>query len=156
MIKNRIFLIGNYQGTHSSGQGGTQVASVLTPTQAAGITDPTSLALFNAVGAPQAATGAESNSAGNDTKQYLWSLRADETLAAGRDLFTERYSTNPVTAVTPALTFVTSTLPNYGAIGSGLNHFLNVGYTHTFSADIINQSRLSLLARVLRLIHLPL
>lgn len=141
VIKNKLFLTGDYQGIHSSGQGGTQVANVLTPAQAAAITDPTSLALFNAVGAPQSASGVESNSAPNDTRQYAWSLRGDETFGGGKDLLTARYSTNPVTSVTPSLTFVTSTLPNYGAIGMGLNHFLNVGYSHTFSPAVINQTR---------------
>ena len=99
------------------------------------------MSLFNAVGAPQSPTGLESNSAPNATKQYSWSLRADETFGGGKDLLTERYSTNPITSVTPSLTFLTSTLPNYGAIVVGLNHFLNVGYTHTFTPAVINQAR---------------
>lgn len=36
---------------------------------------------------------------------------------------------------------MTSSLPNYGAILAGLNHFLNVGYTHTFTPNVINQAR---------------
>jgi hypothetical protein len=99
------------------------------------------LSLFNAVGAPQSSTGLESNSAPNATKQYSWSLRADETFGGGKDVLTERYSTNPVTSVTPRLTFLTSTLPNYGAILIGLSHFLNIGYTHTFTPTVINQAR---------------
>jgi hypothetical protein len=141
VVKNRVFLFGEYQGLHSSGAGGSQVAAVPTRAQVAAITDPTSLALFNAVGAPQSSTGLDSNSAPNATKQYSWSLRADETLGGGKDLLTERYSTNPITSVTPSLTFLTSTLPNYGASVVGLNHFLNVGYTHTFTPAVVNQAR---------------
>jgi hypothetical protein len=141
VVKNRVFLFGEYQGLHSSGAGGTRVAAVLTQAQAGAITDPTSLSLFQAVGAPQSPTGLESNPASNSTKQYSWSLRADETFSGGKDLITERYSTNPVISVTPSLTFLTSTLPNYGAIGVGLNHFLNVRYTHTFTPTVINQAR---------------
>jgi hypothetical protein len=141
VVKNHLFLMGDYQGIHSSGEGGTQVASVFTPAQAAAITDPTSLALFNAVGAPQSASGTESNSAPNTTRQYSWSLRADETFGGGKNLLTARYSTNPVTEITPSLTFISSTLPNYGAIGNGLNHFLNIGYTHSFTPAVINQMR---------------
>ena len=142
IIKNRVFFTADYQGVRASGESGSQVASVLTSAQASAITDPTSLSLFNAVGAPQSATGTQSNTSANDLEaEYSWSVRLDENLPGGKDIFTERYSTSPVTETTPPLTFLTSTLPNYGAQGKGLNQFVNLGYTHTFNPNLINQAR---------------
>src|SRR5262249_39565117 len=99
-------------------------------------------ALFNAVGAPQSPTGTVSNAPPNVIKQYSWSIRMDETLNGGKDIFSERYGTNPVTQATPALTFFPGlTLPNFGAIGTGVNHFVNVSYSHVFSPAVVNQAR---------------
>jgi hypothetical protein len=109
----------------------------------AGIADPTSKALFQAVGAPTSAdnSGQVSNSAPNSTDTYSWALRVDETFRGGKDILTSRYGTDPVTQVRPGLVFVGTSLPNYGANVTNTARTYNIGETHSFTPSIINQAR---------------
>jgi carboxypeptidase family protein len=139
--KDRLFVYGHYEGNKIRGLGSTGVATVLTPAQAAAITDPTSKALFAAVGAPTSPTSQLNSPAPNKEDQYSWSLRVDDNFRNGRDQFVARYGANPDTQVTPSLTFVTSQLPNYGASAVSTPRVANTGWTHTFSSALINQAR---------------
>ncbi len=155
IIKNRLLVSGHYEGIKSRGASSTAVATVLTPADAAGITDPTSLSLFNAVGAPQAApppppqgqppsTSARLASAAPDTgNQYSWSLRADAFLRGGADQITARSGNEVGTVATPALAFLDAgtNLPNYGAENLFDARTVTIGYTHLFTPAIVNQFR---------------
>ncbi len=86
VVKDHLFVLGHYEGNKVRGAGSTNTATVLTPAQAAAITDPTSKALFQAEGAPTSsdASGKVSNSAPNATNTYSWALRVDETFRGGK------------------------------------------------------------------------
>jgi Carboxypeptidase regulatory-like domain/TonB dependent receptor len=141
IIKNHLFAFGHYEGIKIRGAGSGSVATVLTPANAAAIVDPTSKALFAAVGAPTDPSGQLSAPAPNVEDQYSWSLRVDETWHGGRDSITARYGTNPATRVSPSLTFVSSNLLNYGANVRFTDRQFAFGFTHTFSPSVINQFR---------------
>ncbi len=141
ILKDRLFALGQYEGLKDRGQGDTVVATVLTPSQMAAITDPTSQALFQAEGAPTSPTGHLTNAAPNRTDSYLWSLRVDGTFHGGKDLLTSRYGEDPITAVSPSLTFFGTNLPNYGAQGKEADRTFNLGLTHVFMENVVNQVR---------------
>src|SRR5262249_8230482 len=61
IVKDHLFVFGHYEGNKIRGAGSTNVANVLTTAQVAGITDPTSQALFKGVGSPSSSTGSLSN-----------------------------------------------------------------------------------------------
>jgi hypothetical protein len=141
IVKDHLFAVGHYEGNKIRGAGSTNVATVLTPAQAAAITDPTSKALFQAVGAPTSPSGSLSNSAPNATDTYSWALRVDESWRGGKDALTSRYGTDPVSQVRPGLVFVGTTLPNYGADVTNTARTYNIGETHIFTPAIVNQAR---------------
>lgn len=141
VIKNHLFAFGHYEGIHTRGAGSGSVATVLTPTQQGAITDPTSQALFTGVGAPTNPSGQLSGTAPNAGNQYSWSLRIDENFRGGKDSITARYGTNPVTSVSPGLTFIGTNLSNYGASVVDTDRQFAFGETHTFTSAVINQFR---------------
>jgi Carboxypeptidase regulatory-like domain len=147
VVKDHLFVFGHYEGNKVRGAGSTSTATVLTPAQAAAITDPTSQALFQSVGAPTGApnasgsSGSVSNSAANATDTYSWALRVDESWRGGKDVLTSRYGTDPVTQVRPGLVFVGTRLPNYGANVTNTARTYNIGETHIFTPAIVNQAR---------------
>ena len=143
VVKNHLFVAGHYEGIKNRGASDTTVATVLTPAQVGGIADPTSLALFRAVGAPQSATGQLAGAAPNTGDQYSWSLRTDALLRGGADQITVRSGNELGTVITPALTFLDggTNLPNYGAANQFTARTATIGYTHLFTAAIVNQFR---------------
>ena len=141
VFKDHTFFFGHWEIDKTRGGGSTSVASVLTPTQVAGITDPAALALFQADGAPQSTSGTVSNSAPNQDNGHSWSARVDQNLHGGRDSFFVRYGENPDTAVSPGLTFVSSNLPGFGAQVSSTSRNVAIGYTMSPTASIVNQFR---------------
>ncbi len=141
VIKNHLFAFGHYEGIHTRGAGSGSVATVLTPTQQGAITDPTSQALFAGVGSPTSPSGQLSGAAPNAGNQYSWSLRIDENFRGGKDSITARYGTNPVSSVSPGLTFIGTNLPNYGANVVATSRQFAFGETHTFTPAVINQFR---------------
>jgi hypothetical protein len=141
IVRDHLFVFGHYEGNKIRGAGSTNSAAVLTPAQAAAITDPTSQALFQAVGAPTSPTGTLSNSAPNATDTYSWGLRVDESWRGGKDVLTSRYGTAPISQVRPGLVFIGTTLPNYGANVTNTARTFNLGETHIFTPAIVNQAR---------------
>jgi hypothetical protein len=141
IVKNHLFAFGHYEGIKNRGAGSSSAAIVLTPTDQAAITDPTSQALFTALGAPTDPSGSLSGAAPNAGDQYAWSVRIDETFRNGKDMITSRYGTNPVSSVSPGLTFIFTNLPNYGANVTSTDRAFNFGHTHLFSSAVINQFR---------------
>jgi Carboxypeptidase regulatory-like domain len=147
VVKDHLFVFGHYEGNKVRGAGSTNTATVLTPAQAAGITNPTSQALFQAVGAPtgtptaSGASGTVSNSAPNATDTYSWALRVDESFRGGKDVISSRYGTDPVSQVRPGLVFIGTALPNYGASVTNTARTYTFGETHAFGSATINQFR---------------
>ena len=141
IYKDHTFIFGHWEMDKTRGGGGTATARVLTPTDAAGITDPTSLALFQQYGSPTSPTGQVSNSAPNEDNGHSWSIRVDQLLRGGQDNLFVRYGENPDQQVSPGLTFVQSNLPGFGARVTDLARNLSFGYTVALSANKINQFR---------------
>lgn len=141
IVKNHLFAFGHYEGIKNRGAGSSSAASVLTPAEAAAITDPTSKALFVSVGAPTDPSGSLNAAAPNAGDQYAWSVRIDETFRNGKDSITSRYGTNPITSVNPGLTFIFTNLPNFGANVTSTDRAFNFGHTHIFSPAVVNQFR---------------
>ncbi len=141
VFKDHTFFFGHWEIDKTRGGGSTSIAHVLTPAQAAGITDPTSLALFNQNGAPQSASGTVANSAPNQDNGHSWSARVDQNLHSGRDSFFVRYGENPDVAISPGLTFVSTNLPGFGAQFQGTSRNIAIGYTMSPTASIVNQFR---------------
>jgi hypothetical protein len=145
VIRNRMFLYGHYEGKKIRGAGSSSSAVVLTPAQAAGIADPTSLALFQNNQVPTSTSGATNAAAPNKTDAHSWSLRWDGKLRGGRDTATVRYGENPVQVVDPGLTFVASNLLNYGASNAYTDRTTFIGYSSTLSSTMVNQLRFQFL-----------
>jgi hypothetical protein len=141
IFKNKTFFYGQYEGLKIRGSGATAIASVLTPAEAAAITDPTSKALFAAVGAPTSPTGQLNSAAPNASDQYTWRLRIDQNFNAGKDSFNASYGENPQTTVSPGLTFITGNLTNFGASNTSTARQVTFAETHIFSPTIVNLFR---------------
>ena len=140
VIKNKTFFYGQYEGLKIRGAGSTAQAIVLTPADAAAITDPTSKALFNAVGAPTSPSGELFSAAPNATDQYTWRLRIDQNIG-NNDSLSASYGENPQNTVSPGLTFITGNLPNYGASNSSTARQFSLSETHIFSPTVVNLFR---------------
>ncbi len=141
ILKNKMFLFGHYEGQKTRGAGSTATATVLSSAQAAAITDPTSLAIFQRAGSPSSATGQLTSAAANKTDAHSWSLRYDEVLRGGKDTVTVRYADNPIAQVRPGLTFVNTNLPNYGASLTNDPRVAFVSYNSVISTTMVNQAR---------------
>jgi hypothetical protein len=141
VIKNHLFAFGHYEGIKNRGAGSGSAATVLTPTDQAAITDPTSKALFTGVGAPTSPSGSLTQPAPNAGNQYAWSVKIDEVWRGGKDSISSRYGTNPVSSVSPGLTFIGTNLPNYGAGVVVTDRQFSFAYTHTFTPAVVNQFR---------------
>src|SRR6266478_1684608 len=134
VIKNHLFAFGHYEGIKNRGAGSSSAATVLTPTDEAAITDPTSQALFTGVGAPTSPSGSLNGAAPNAGNQYAWSIKIDEVWRGGKDSISSRYGTNPVSSVSPGLTFIGTNLSNYGAGVVDTDRQFSFSYTHTFTS----------------------
>jgi hypothetical protein len=141
VFKGHTFFFGHWELDKTRGGGSTSVAHVLTPAQAAGITDPTSAAIFQAIGSPQSAAGTVSNAGPNQDNGHSWSVRVDQNLHGGRDNFFVRYGENPDVAISPSITFVNSSLPGFGAQFGGTSRNLVLGHTWSPTSNIVNQFR---------------
>jgi hypothetical protein len=141
VMKNKLFFFGHYEGLKIRGAGASSVATVPTPGDATGITDPAARALFTALGAPTSASGELVSAGPNATDQHSWSIRVDQVLGGGRDVLNYRYGENPGVQVSPGLTFIFSSLPNQGANVTFTDRQSTVGWTHTFSPTVVNQFR---------------
>ena len=151
VIKNRVFVSGHYEGIKNRGASSTAVATVLTPADITGITDPTSSKLFTDVGcaavvhlwAASQHSCQLASAAHNTVNQYSWSLRADASLRGGADQINVRSGNEVGTGITPLLTFSDSgtNLPNYGAMNAFDARTVTIGYTHLFAPAVVNQFR---------------
>lgn len=140
-VKNHTFWFGHWELDRTRGSGSTRTATVLTPAQVAGITDPTSAAIFKQQEVPSDPSGHVSSPAPNTNNAHSYSIRVDQVLRGGRDNFFVRYGDNPSAGTSPGLTFVTGNLPNYGANNTNHSRQLTFNYTSTFGSNLTNQFR---------------
>jgi hypothetical protein len=138
VLKDRTFFYATYEIDRTAGAGQAVIANVLTPSQAAGITDPTSLALFKQYGAPTSATGTLAESAANTNSGNTWTVRVDQVLRGGKDTLFVKYGQSPDVAVSPSLTFIQSNLTGFGASVTAEPRDLTIGYTTVFSPALVN------------------
>lgn len=141
IYKNHTFFYGTWEVDRTRGAGSSTVANVLTSAQAAGITDPTTLGLFQADGSPSSASGTITGTSANSLNADLWTLRVDQLLRGGKDTISVKYGQNPVKQVSPGLTFVLTNLPGFGASVTSKAQTLTFGYTSTISNSLVNQFR---------------
>jgi hypothetical protein len=141
IFKNHTYFFGHWELDKTRGSGSTHVARVMSPAQAAGITDPSSLALFQANGSPNSASGTISSPAPVTSNGHAWSLRIDQNMRGGKDSLFVRYGENPSSGTSPGLTFVSSNLPGFGAKVTSTARTVVVGHSMQMSSSIINQFR---------------
>jgi hypothetical protein len=141
IYKNHTFFYGSWELDRTAGAGGSVVAQVMTPAQAAGITDPTSLSLFSSNGSPSAASGSIGETSANTFSGDTWTVRIDQILRGGKDSLFVKYGQSPGTAVNPGLTFVSTSLPGFGASSTAEPRDLTVGYTAALSSNVVDTFR---------------
>jgi hypothetical protein len=141
IFKNHTFVYAQGEVDRTAGAGQAVTANVLTPTQVAGITDPTSLALFKANGAFSSPTGTLSESSANTLVADTWVVRVDQVLRGGKDTLFVKYGQAPSIAVSPGLTFVSSNLPGFGASNTTTPRTVTVGYTAALTPNLISNFR---------------
>jgi len=141
ILKDRTFFYGTWEVERTAGGSQPVVANVLTPAQAAGITDPTSLALFNQYGAPVSPAGTPGSLtqiSPNTTHGDTWTVRVDQVLRGGKDTLFVKYGQAPATTVNPGLTFIFSNLNGFGASVTAEPRDLTIGYTSAFNSNLVN------------------
>lgn len=143
VYKNHTFFYGTGEVDRTRGAGGSAVASVLTTAQAAGITDPTDLALFKSNGSPSSRGGTLTSTASNASNADLWTLRVDQLLRGGKDTMSIKYGQNPFQGTNPGLTFVLTNLAGFGASNTVTSRTLTFGYSSVFGSSTTNQFRFS-------------
>ncbi len=148
IYKNHTFFFGTWEVDRTRGAGSSVTATVLTTDQAAGITDPTTAAIFKSDGSPSAPGATPSSpsatlsgSSANSLNADLWTLRVDQLLRGGKDSLSVKYGQNPVKQIQPGLTFVLTNLPNFGASVTSKAQTITLGYTSTINTNIANQLR---------------
>jgi hypothetical protein len=141
IYKNHTFFYGSWELDRTRGAGQSVVANVLTPTQAAGITDPTDAALFAANGAFTSPSGSLNESSANTLDGDTWTIRVDQLLRSGKDTLFVKYGQAPVKTINPGLTFVGTNLPGFGASNTAEPRDLTIGYTAALSSNLVNNFR---------------
>lgn len=147
IYKNHTFFFGTWEVDRTRGAGSTVTATVLTSDQAAGITDPTTAAIFKSDGSPSASapkgstSTTLSGSSANSLDADLWTLRVDQLLRGGKDTLSVKYGQNPVKQISPGLTFVLTNLPNFGASVTSKAQTITLGYTAAVTNNVVNQLR---------------
>ena len=141
IIKNHTFFFASGEVDRTRGAGQTVIASVLTPAQAAAITDPTDAALFAANGSPTSPTGSLPGSSANTTDGDIWTVRVDQVLRGGKDGLFVKYGQAPANTISPGLTFIDTNLPGFGASTTATPRDLTVSYTAAISNNLINNFR---------------
>jgi hypothetical protein len=141
IIKDHTFIYGSWEMDRTRGLGATVVANVLTPTQAAAITDPTALAIFQADGSPTSASGTLPGNSANSLNAHTWTIRVDQLLRGGKDSLFVKYGQSPSVAISPGLTFISTNLVGFGASNTAAPKDLTVSYTSTFTSNLVNNFR---------------
>ena len=141
IIKNHTFFFASGEVDRTRGAGQTVIANVLTPAQAAAITNPTDAALFAANGSPTSPNGSLAASSANTTNGDIWTVRVDQVLRGGKDGLFVKYGQAPSTNISPGLTFIDTNLPGFGASSSSTPRDLTVSYTAAITNSLVDNFR---------------
>ncbi len=141
VIKDHTFFYGSFEEDRTRGAGASVIAHVMTPTDAAAITDPTSKALFASDGSPQSSSGTLGQTSANLTNAHTFTIRVDQNLRGGKDTLFVKYGQSPVFSISPGLTFVGTNLAGFGASVTSDPKDLTVAYTSTISSSLVNDFR---------------
>jgi Carboxypeptidase regulatory-like domain len=141
VIKNHTFFFGSWEVDRTRGAGQSVIANVLTPGQAAGITNPTDATLFANNGSPTSPTGSLPGSSANTTDGDIWTLRVDQVLRGGKDGLFVKYGQAPSTNISPGLTFIDTNLPGFGASSTATPRDLTISYTAAINNNLVNNFR---------------
>ena len=141
IYKDHTFFYGQWEVDRTRGAGQGVIANVFTPAQAAGITDPTSQALFQQDGSFTSPTGSLNESAANTTNSDTWVIRVDQVLRGGKDTLFAKYGQAPLVTVSPSLTFISTNLPGFGASNTAEPRDLTIGYTSALTSNLVNNFR---------------
>lgn len=138
--RNRAFFFADHQQVKLRGAGATRIARVPTPEQAAGITDPTTRALFQQYQIPTSPTGQITTAAPNRTDFWQYALRGDINVS-NSDFLWFRYSQADNVSASSGLTFIGTNLPGFGATSQGRPRQATAAHTHVFGASAVNEFR---------------
>jgi hypothetical protein len=138
--RNKFFWHTDYEGYKNRGVGQTVIASVPTPAQLAGITDPTSLALAKQYQIPSSPSGTVATSAPSTTDTWEVSVRGDVVLGH-RDNLWARYAVYDSSANSSGNTYISSNLPYFGARSTNHPRQATLAETHQFGTTMVNEFR---------------
>jgi hypothetical protein len=141
VIKNHTFFFASGEVERTRGAGQSVIANVLTPGQAAAITDPTDAALFAANGSPTSASGSLAGSSANTIDGDTWTVRMDQVLRGGKDGLFVKYGQAPSSTISPGLTFIDTNLPGFGASTTATPRDLTVSYTAAITNSLVDNFR---------------
>jgi hypothetical protein len=137
IVKDKIFWLGTYEQQKVRGASAPVIASVPTPADAAGITNPAAKALFAQYGGVTSPNGTVSNSAANTANSKAFSGRLDFNLRDRDNLFVRGGVADSV-AQGGSLAFITSNLVGNGAVVVNRDANITISETHTFSPRMVN------------------
>jgi Carboxypeptidase regulatory-like domain len=136
IIKDKLFYFGTYEQTTIRGLGGTRVAIVPTPDQAANAV-PIAQQILKQYNVPTSPTGTVSESAPNATDTLAYSGRLDYNVTPN-DYFYLRFGELSTHAQSTGLTFIDSALVTNGAGSQNRAWNGTISETHTFSPTVVN------------------
>jgi len=138
--RNKFFWHTDYEGYKNRGVGQTVIANVPKPEQLASISDPTSLALAKQYQIPTSPTGTLPENAPNTTNTWEVSVRGDVVIG-NKDTLWARYAVYDSFANSSGNTFITSSLPYFGAASANHPRQATLAETHVFGTSAVNEFR---------------
>lgn len=138
--RNKAFWFTDYQSLKTRGAGATRIARVPTPEQVAGITDPSTRALWQQYNVPTSPSGQITTAAPNKTDFWQYAVRGDFNFG-NNDFVWFRYSEANSVQASDGLTFIGSNLPGFGANSKGRPRQSSAAYTHLFGSAAVNEFR---------------
>ena len=136
IIRNKLFFYGTYEQQKIRGSGGTRIATVATPAQVAGITNPASRQLFEAVKGVSSPSGTLSFAAPLGTNSHAYSSKIDWNISE-RTTISGRYAYQKTENNSPGLTFISSNIPTNGASSTNKPQAFTLNLTHVQSASLV-------------------
>jgi outer membrane receptor protein involved in Fe transport len=138
--RNKIFWHQDYEGFKRRGAGTPVIANVPTPAMIATVTDPTSLAILKQYQVPTSPTGTLSESGPNTANTYEYATRGD-FLFGKKDTLWMRYAVFNSFANSSGNTFISSSLPFFGAGSANHPRQATAAETHVFGSSMVNEFR---------------
>ncbi len=136
IVKNKLFYFGTYEENTVRGLGGTRIANVPTPAQAASAV-PIAQQILQKDLVPTSPTGTVSQVAPNATDTLAYSGRLDYNISSN-DVFYLRFGEQSANAESTGNTFIDSALVTNGASSTNRSWNGTVSETHTFTPTLVN------------------